>query len=145
MSIHIVGIPILRVDVCSESEATFTCTVNESIALHWSINFLSGNDIDRVTYLSTYPTGLVYLVANFEGTQSSFEYHFNLTSKSPLTSTMITDTPTDLSGATVSCSSGVQLQASTDVATLGLHGKLNCNIALTTIIMVHSHCFDHDI
>ena len=128
MSIHNVGIPILRVDVCSESEATFTCTVNESTSLHWSIDFLSGKDVDRVTYLPTDPTGLNQLVTN-EGTQSSIEYHFNLTFKSPLTSTMTVNTPTDLSGATVSCSSGVQLQASTDVATLDLHGKLNYNSA----------------
>ena len=100
--------------------------MNESTSLHWSIDFLSGKDIDRVTYLSTYPTGLVYLVAN-EGTQSSVEYHFNLTFKSPLTSTMITDTPTDLSGATISCTEGVQSSAN-DTAKMALHSKRDSGI-----------------
>ena len=102
--------------------------MNESTALHWSIDFLSGKDIDRVTYLSTYPTGLVYLVAN-EGTQSSVDYHFNLTSKSPLTSTMTTDTPTDLSGATVFCSRSEEVQSSeNDTAKMALHSKRDSGI-----------------
>ena len=41
----------------------------------------------------------------------------------PLTSTMTTDTPTDLSGATISCSNGVQSSEDYIMATLALQGK----------------------
>ena len=76
--------------------------------------------IDRVLYEST----------NQIGTDSEdhginrgtgVAYIFNLTSQSPLASTMTTNTSTDLSGATVSCSNG--LQSSADVAILVLRGK----------------------
>ena len=53
-----IGIPLLRLDVCSESEVTFTCIVNESDFLHWEVDFLSGGEIDRVRYLSTDAIGL---------------------------------------------------------------------------------------
>ena len=112
-----IGIPILRLDVCSESEVRFTCTVNESTTLYWGIDFLSDENVDRVTYFLSDPTGQDQSATN-EGT--GVVYNFNLTSKSPLTSTMTTDTPTDLSGARVSCSNGVENSA--DVATLALHG-----------------------
>ena len=42
------GKPILRLDVCSESEAILTCSVMESIILEWDIDFLDGNDINRL-------------------------------------------------------------------------------------------------
>ena len=100
-----IGIPLLRLEVCSESEVTFTCIVNESETLSWDIDFSSGQDIERVNYLST---DKIYqnLYAINRGT--GIEYHFNLTSKSPFTSTMTTDTPTDLSGARVLCYDEVQ-------------------------------------
>ena len=93
--------------------------MTESTTLHWGIDFSSGQsleDIDRVVYLPTDPIGRD-MVATTRGTV----YHFNLTSKSPLTSTMSTNTPTDLSGATVSCSINGE-QNSPDMATLVLHG-----------------------
>ena len=114
----IIGIPILRLDICSEFEATFTCTVTESMNLRWRIGFLSGVNIDRVQYSLGDQIGLGQYGTN-QGT--GVVYHFNLTSKSPLTSTMTTSTPTDLSGATVSCSNG--LQGSANVATLALNGR----------------------
>ena len=99
----LVGIPLLRLGVCSESEVTFICTANESRMLHWEIDFFSGNDIDRVTYQLDDLVGRDQY-ANNSGT--GVEYHFKLTSKSPLTSIMTTNTPTDLSRARVSCSNG---------------------------------------
>jgi hypothetical protein len=120
---NIVGTPVLRLDVCSESEISLTCTVNETSTLHWKIDFSSGQILDRLVYLPTDPIGH-QLVATNRGT--GVEYHFNLTSKSPLTSTMSTSTPSDLSGATVSCSNGVDNFA--DKATLVLHGKLSRNL-----------------
>ena len=115
--INNVGTPVLRLDGCSESELIFTCTVNETSTLHWDIDFLSSQKIDRVAYLPTDPIGRPLVAAN-GGT--GVVYHFNLTSKSPLTSTMATSTPTDLSGATVSCSEGEQMSAD-NIAILTLH------------------------
>ena len=102
--------------------------MNESTTLYWEIDFLSNSDIDRVVYLPTDPIGH-NLVATNRGT--GVVYHFNLTSKSPLTSTLSTSTPTDLYGATVLCSNG--LQTSADTATLALNGKL-----------YHGSCFESD-
>ena len=92
--------------------------MTESTTLHWDIvRFSSGLDIDRVVYFCTDPIGHDLLAIN-HGT--GVAYHFNLTSKSPLTSTMSTSTPADLSGATVSCSEGQQISAD-NMATLTLH------------------------
>ena len=96
--------------------------------LHWEIDFLSNWDIDRVAYLPTDPIGQ-HLVATNRGT--GVAYHYNLTSKSPLTSTLSTSAPTDLSGAIVSCSNGIQNSA--DTATLALNGEL-----------YHESCFESD-
>ena len=116
--LHIIGTPTLRLDVCFESEVSFICTVNETSTLGWDIDFLSHQDIDRVVYLPTDPIGH-NLVATNGGT--GVVYHFNLTSKSPLTSTMSTSVPADLFGATVSCSEGQRMSAANVMATLTLH------------------------
>ena len=98
-------------------------TETSTVTLHWDIDFLrfSGQDpdINRVVYLPTDPIGH-NLVATNRGTD--VVYQFNLTSKSPLTSTMSTSTPTDLSGATVSCSEGQQNLMSANMDRLVLHG-----------------------
>ena len=96
--------------------------MNETSTLHWDIDFLSHQDINRVVYLPTDPIGH-NLVATNRGTGPGVVYHFNLTSKSPLTSTMSTSVPADLYGATVSCSEGQQMSADNDIvmATLTLH------------------------
>ena len=118
-----IGIPFLRLDVCSESEVTFTCSVNKSEKLCQDIDFLSGRRIERVAYLQSDSIGQVQTPTHdHEGTRVA--YHFNLTSKSPLTSTMTTSMPTDLSGAAVSCSNRLLSSADEDVAGLTLHGKL---------------------
>ena len=83
--------------------------MTESIILLWEIDFLSGDGIDRVSYYLSDPSGLNQY-ATHGGTDVI--YHLNLTSMSPLTSTMTTSTPTDISGATVSCSNGFQSSAS---------------------------------
>ena len=44
------GIPILRLNACSESEATLTCVVTELTILYWNIDFLNGDDINRVSF-----------------------------------------------------------------------------------------------
>ena len=92
--------------------------MSHQLYIHWGIDLLGIEDIDRVTYLAADPTGFHLEAAN-RGT--GVVYHFNLTSKSPLTSTMTTNTPTDLSGATVSCSDGAGDSADRNVAIL--HGK----------------------
>ena len=121
-----IGTPILRLDVCSESEISFTCIMNES-TLHWAIDLLGSVDIDRVTYFAGDPTGFHQEASNM-GT--GVVYRFNLTSKSPLTSTMTTNTPTDLSGATVTCSDGAGYSAD-HMATN--HGKRPYQLELYTV------------
>ena len=101
-TILITGKPILRLDVCSESEAIFTCVVMESI-LEWDIDFLTGSDIDGVLFPS--PGELT------PHRSSGVVYRFMVTSSSPFTSTMTTNTPADLSGARVSCFNSRQSSA----------------------------------
>ena len=86
----------------------FTCVVNTT-DLSWDIDFLSSCDIDRVAYSSSDPVGFL-LRATSHGTM----YIFNLTSKSPLTSTMTTIASTDLSGTIVSCRDGFASSANMD-------------------------------
>ena len=119
------GVPLLILDVCSESEVTFICSVNESETLRWDIDFSSGHLIERVAFSQSDTIGQVQTPTHdHEGTRVA--YHFNFTSKSPLTSTMTTSMPTDLSGATVSCSDRLQYSGDEDIATseLTLCGKL---------------------
>ena len=82
----------------------FTCVVNTN-ELSWDIDFLSSPDIDRVAYFASVdPIGHPQRASSRpQGTA----YMFNLTSKSPLTSTMTTNASTDLSGATISCRDGL--------------------------------------
>ena len=91
--------------------------MTESTILQWDIDFLSdSDDIERVLYESTDQIG-----AKQHATSDTGMYEFSLISQSPLTSTMTTNTSTDLSGATVSCSN--RLESSADVAMLVLRGK----------------------
>ena len=112
-----IGSPILRLDECSELQTSFTC-ISTTITLHWDIDFLSGDDLNRVSFFKSDKTGKNYTFMN-RGT--GIVYHFNLTSKCPLTSTMTTNTPTDLSGARISCSLN-GTQSSADVTRLILPG-----------------------
>ena len=82
----------------------FTCVVNTTM-LSWDIDFLSSSDIDRVVYLPNDPVGHL-LRASSHG-QFETWYHFNLTSKAPLTSTMKTTVSADLHGSTLSCGDGI--------------------------------------
>jgi hypothetical protein len=89
----------------------------------WDIDFLSGPNINRVIYHHTDSIGNNLLAIN---RGDDVLYYFNLTSMSPFTSTMSTSTPSDLSGATVSCSIEIRIQntAADNVAMLALNGKL---------------------
>ena len=116
-----IGTSNLSLDACSESEVNFTCIVTESTTLQWDVTdftILSNDHINRVQFFSTDSIGRELYIF-IQGTGAV--YNFRLISTSPLTSTMTTNMLTDLSGATVSCSNG--LQSSADVATLALHGK----------------------
>ena len=75
--------------------------------MHWDIHFSGDNMIDRVIFLRDTIEGPISVTTPGTGVI----YHFNLTSKSPLTSTMTTDTPTDLSGAKVICSDEINTDA----------------------------------
>ena len=54
--------PILRLDVCSESEATFTCVVMESI-LSWDIDFQDKDDININRVMFTCGEGPTELIS----------------------------------------------------------------------------------
>ena len=75
--------------------------VNTTI-LSWDIDFLSGSGIDRVAYFSNDQVGFLLSASN-----RGIQYHFNLTSKTPLTSTMTTVASADLHGSTLSCGDGI--------------------------------------
>ena len=86
---------------CPGTEVVFTCVVDSS-TLSWNIDFLRSSDIDRVAYFSSDPVGHILSVSS-----RGQLYQFNLTSKSPFTSTMTTIASADLSGATLSCADGI--------------------------------------
>ena len=90
---------------CPGTEVVFTCVVNTT-TLSWDIDFLSSSDIERVAYISSDPVGQLLSASSRETW-----YHFNLTSKSPLTSTMTTIASTELSGATLSCRDGIAIDS----------------------------------
>ena len=113
--INIVGIPILRLDVCSESEATLSCAVNESTTLQWDIDFLDDDTINRVSFFLGDTIGRSISPARGTGVK----YTFRLISLSPLTSTVTTSKPTDLYGTTIKCSNGLQSSAHVATCTLG--------------------------
>ena len=114
-----IGYPILRFDACSESETSFTCTVNQT-TLEWEIDFSGGPEISsiRVRYFSSDMIGSrsqMVIVTN-----RATSYIFYLTSKSPLSSTMKANTSRDLNGAMVTCRDGFTDAALKD--TLIVHG-----------------------
>ena len=123
--LYYAGMPILRLDVCSESEAILTCIVMESLSLvqEWDVDFLAGDGIYRV--LLSHHELLTELILNRD---PGVLYRFMVTSLSPFTSTMTTNTPADLSGARVSCSNRSRYPLSSAVmTTLALPGK-NTNL-----------------
>ena len=98
-SIYCTGTPILIMDACSKSRITLTCTLQVGKeTLQWVIS-KSKMDIidDRIVYLSSDRIGL-----ELEHTEDDLHIEFNLTSRSPLTSTL-TANSSNLFGTTVSC------------------------------------------
>ena len=131
--IIVVGNPILKLDVCSEFEVNFTCTVIGSTTLNWDIDFSSLiiNDLNRIVFHNSDTIGRQF-TPMVQGTDAV--YTFNLTSKSPLTSTMTTNKSTDLSGATVSCSKRLPVASSADTDKLTLPSKY---IYIQPILLCH--------
>ena len=113
----------MRLDVCSESEAVFTCSVMES-SMEWDVDFLTGEDINRVILTHIEEERDIHLLHN-QG-PATVVYRFTVTSLSPFMSTMTTNTSTDLSGARISCSGRSNTPRSADrtTATLMLPGKI---------------------
>ena len=106
-TIIIVGSATIRANraySCPGTEVVFTCVVNTTV-LSWDIYFLSGDNINRVEFSPSDSVGRHRQLSPH--TRQGTVYTFNLTSKSPLTSTMTTIASTDLSGATISCQDGV--------------------------------------
>ena len=103
--IMIVGSATIRANTaysCPGTEVVFTCVVNTTV-LSWDIYSLSGDNVNRVVF---YPSDSIGRQLSSRTSQGTV-YTFNLTSKSPLTSTMTTIASTDLSGATISCRDGI--------------------------------------
>ena len=95
---------------CPGDEVVFTCVVNTTV-LSWDIEFFGSRDnIDRVHFDINDFIGRQFNVRTSQGPV----YIFNLTSKSPLTSTMTTISSTDISGATISCRDGHSSTAHVD-------------------------------
>ena len=111
----------MRLDVCSESEAIFTCSVMES-SLEWDVDFLTGEDISRVILTHIEEERDIHRLHNQDST--GVYYRFTVTSLSPFMSTMTTNASTDLSGARISCSGRSNTPSSADRTTiLMLPGK----------------------
>ena len=95
---------------CPGTKVIFTCVVNTTV-LSWDITFLSSHDdINRVSFFISDSIGRQFSPRTSQG----MVYTFNLTSKSPFTSTMTTIASTDLPGATISCRDGFTSSAHVD-------------------------------
>ena len=92
-----------RAHSCPGTKIIFTCVVNTTV-LSWDIDFLTGDDINRVLFFPSDHIGRQFEIS--PQTSQGTVYIFNLTSKSPLMSTMTTNASAELSGATVSCQDG---------------------------------------
>ena len=142
MQLIAIGIATLRSQAgtaysCPETEMVFTCVVNTN-ELSWDIDFLSSPDIDRVAYFASVdPIGHPQRASSRpQGTA----YMFNLTSKSPLTSIMITNASTDLSGATISCQDGLTGSFHIDTLVVELVPGTNNNVLLPSIMHACMQC-----
>ena len=102
-------------DVCSESEVRFTCTVNQT-QLQWDINFSRGLENSPVLqrYFSDDNTNEREDVI----TNRATAYIFYLISTNPLISTMIANVSRDLYGARVICRGGFTEEALKDTVTV---------------------------
>ena len=106
-TIMIVGSATIRANraySCPGTEVVFTCVVNTTV-LSWNIYFLSGDNINRLSFSLSDSIGRHGQLS--PPTSQRTVYTFSLTSKSLLTSTMTTIASTDLSGATISCQDGI--------------------------------------
>ena len=113
MVITAIGFATITVDraySCPGTEVVFMCVVNTTV-LSWDIDFLNSPSIDRIAY---FPDDLIGTQLHAAACGLETRYSFNLTSKSPLTSTMTTIVSTDLYGATISCQDGFASSAYTD-------------------------------
>ena len=99
-----IGLPVLRLDTCSDSEIHFTCTVDQT-ELQWEIDFSRGPKISDI-FIRYFSSDAIIGSRRDIITNRATAYTFYLTSASPLTSTMTTNTSTDLYGATVTCQDG---------------------------------------
>ena len=125
--------PILRLDTCSASEVRFTCTVNGT-EMQWKIDFSRHSDI-MARYFSDDMIGDRRDVITNRGTF----YTFNLTSTTPLISTMMANVSRDLDGATVICQDGFMDAALQDK--MCLHGKaFACYSYRLTAKASYSYC-----
>ena len=85
--------------------------------LQWEIDFLRGPETASITerYFSSHTIiGSGREITTLRATT----YSFNLTSTSPLISTMTTNVPRDLNGAMVTCQDGFTNAALTDIIIL---------------------------
>ena len=93
----------------------FTCTVNQT-ELQWEIDFSRGPENSPIVlrYFSHDEIGQRSDII----TNRATAYTFYLTSTSPPTSTMTTNTSTDLYGATITCRDGFTGEALKDIIIL---------------------------
>ena len=105
-------------DVCSKSRITLTCTLQVGKeTLQWVIS-KSNVDIinDRIVYLSSDRVGL-----ELQHTEDDLHIEFNLTSRSPLTSTL-TANLSNLFGTIVSCLDEIDSPKPAHRASIAVHG-----------------------
>lgn len=86
---YTIGLPVLRLDTCFESEIQFTCSVDQT-ELQWEIDFSRGPEISDIIiryFLSDTIMGSRRDII----TNRATAYTFYLTSASPVMSAMITN------------------------------------------------------
>ena len=105
-------------DACSKSEITFICTLQVGKeTLQWVLSKFNMDIIsDRIVYLSSDETGL-----ELQHTEDGLCIELNLTSRSPLTSTLRANT-SNLFGTTVSCLDEIDSPETGHRATFIVHG-----------------------
>ena len=102
-------------DICSESEVHFTCTVNQT-QLQWEIDFSRGPEISPVLQRYFSDDDTIERVDAI--TKRATAYTFYLISTIPLISTMTANVSRDLYGARVICQEGFTKEALKDTVTM---------------------------
>ena len=118
MSPYYIGAPVLKLDTCSKSTLIFICILQDgNETLQWDLSKFNVDIVsDRIVYLSSDKIGL-----ELQHIEDGVHIELNLTSRSPLTSTLTANT-SNLYGTTVFCLDEIDSHESANRASIAVQG-----------------------